>query len=98
MTPKKPIKIAVHLRQPIVSFRKNIAKIHAKIGTACEITVTLLNTDNDVFSLFKQKDIAAKTTTELLTNPLVMNTDEELKIQAENANDLHVVCSYLEIT
>jgi hypothetical protein len=29
---------------------------------------------------------------------LVMNTDEELKIQAENANDLHVVCSYLEIT
>ena len=57
-----------------------------------------LTSGSDVFSLFKQKDIAAKTTTELLTNPLVMNTDEELKIQAENANDLHVVCSYLEIT
>jgi len=27
-----------------------------------------------------------------------MNTDEELKVQAENANDLHVVVSYLEIT
>jgi hypothetical protein len=47
--------------------------------------------------LFKQKDISAKTTVELLTNPLVMNEDEELKVQAENANDLHVICSYLEI-
>jgi len=63
----------------------------------CEITVTLLNTGNTVFSLFKQKDISAKTTVELLTNSLVMNEDEELKVQAENANDLHVVCSYLEI-
>jgi len=27
-----------------------------------------------------------------------MNTDEDLKFQAENANDLHVVISYLEIT
>ena len=40
MTPKKPIIIAVHLRQPIVSLRKNIAKIQEKIGTAWEITVT----------------------------------------------------------
>ena len=67
-------------------------------SNACEITVTLLNTSDTVFSLFKQKDISAKTTTELLSNPLVMNTDEELKVQAENANDLHVVVSYLEIT
>jgi hypothetical protein len=57
-----------------------------------------LNTANDVFSLFKQKNITAKTTEELLTSPLVMNTDEDLKFQAENANDLHVVISYLEIT
>ena len=64
----------------------------------CNITVTLLNTGNTVFSLFKDKQIDAKTTTDLLTNPLVMNEDEELKVQAQNANDLHVVCSYLEIT
>ena len=81
-----------------VSIVKSIFVSNDDASNACEITVTLLNTGNDVFSLFKQKDIAAKTTTELLTNPLVMNTDEELKIQAENANDLHVVCSYLEIT
>jgi hypothetical protein len=77
---------------------KSILVSNDDASNACEITVTLLNTGNDVFSLFKQKDIAAKTTTELLTSSLVMNTDEELKVQAENANDLHVVCSYLEVT
>ena len=77
---------------------KSILVSNDDASNACEITVTLLNTGNTVFSLFKQKDISAKTTVELLTNPLVMNEDEELKVQAENANDLHVVCSYLEIT
>jgi hypothetical protein len=48
--------------------------------------------------LFKEKNITAKTTEELLTHPMVMNTDEELKVQAQNADDLHVVCSYLEVT
>ena len=67
-------------------------------SNACEITVTLLNTDDTVFSLFKQKDISAKTTNELLTNTLVLNEDEEIKIQAENANDLHVVMSAMEIS
>tara|TARA_R110001592_G_scaffold39618_1_gene130400 strand:- start:75 stop:401 length:327 start_codon:yes stop_codon:yes gene_type:complete len=67
-------------------------------SNACEITVTLLNSSNTVFSLFKQKDIAAKTTEELLTNTLVLNEDEELKVQAENADDLHVVMSALEIS
>ena len=81
-----------------VSIVKSILVSNDDASNACEITVTLLNTSDTVFSLFKQKDISAKTTTELLSNPLVMNTDEELKVQAENANDLHVVVSYLEIT
>ena len=34
ITPLNPIKIANHLRQPISSLRKIIAKIHEKIGTA----------------------------------------------------------------
>ena len=80
-----------------VSIVKSFLVSNDDASNACEITVTLLNTGNTVFSLFKQKDISAKTTVELLTNPLVMNEDEELKVQAENANDLHVVCSYLEI-
>tara|TARA_R100000951_G_scaffold50822_2_gene42899 strand:+ start:4664 stop:4990 length:327 start_codon:yes stop_codon:yes gene_type:complete len=67
-------------------------------SNACEITVTLLNSSDTVFSLFKQKDISAKTTVELLTNTLVLNEDDELKVQAENANELHVVLSALEIS
>ena len=67
-------------------------------SNACEITVTLLNSSDTVFSLFKQKDVSAKTTVELLTNTLVLNEDEELKVQAENANDLHVVMSALEVS
>jgi hypothetical protein len=61
-------------------------------------TVTLTNAAGAVFSLFKQKDVAAKTTTELLTQPLIVDESEIIKVQAENANDLHVVLSFLEIS
>ena len=77
---------------------KSILVSNDDTSNSCHITVTLLNTSNTVFSLFKEKNITAKTTEELLTHPIVMNTDEELKVQAQNANDLHVVCSYLEVT
>ena len=80
------------------SIVKSILVSNDDASNACEITVTLLNTGNTVFSLFKQKDVSAKTTVELLTHPLVMNQDEEIKVQAENANDLHVVLSALEIS
>jgi len=61
-----------------VSIVKSILVSNDDASNACEITVTLLNTGNDVFSLFKQKDIAAKTTAGLFTNPLVMDADEGL--------------------
>ena len=77
---------------------KSILVSNDDASNACEITVTLLNTDDTVFSLFKQTDVSAKTTVELLTHPLVMNEDEEIKVQAENANDLHVVLSALVIS
>ena len=77
---------------------KSILVSNDDASNACEITVTLLNTGDTVFSLFKQKDVSAKTTVELLTHPLFLNQDEEIKVQAENANDLHVVLSALEIS
>ena len=80
------------------SIVKSILVSNDDTSNACHVTVTLLNTSNTVFSMFKEKNITAKTTEELLTHPVVMNTDEELKVQAENANDLHVIISYLEIT
>jgi hypothetical protein len=51
----------------------------------------------NIFSLFKSKAISSNATTELLTHPLVMESGEALKVQASDANELHVIASILEI-
>ena len=66
-------------------------------GSGTTITVTLTDSSSNVFSLFKTKTISSNTTTELLTQPLVMEASEALKVQASDANELHVVASILEI-
>jgi hypothetical protein len=48
--------------------------------------------------LYKTKSIAANTTTELLTQPLVLEDSDILKAQAASGNALHVICSVMEIT
>ena len=66
-------------------------------GSGTTITVTLVDSSGAVFSLFKTKTISGNATTELLTNPLIMEEGEILKVQAADANQLHVVASILEI-
>tara|TARA_A100001015_G_C14815146_1_gene642384 strand:+ start:26 stop:367 length:342 start_codon:yes stop_codon:yes gene_type:complete len=66
-------------------------------GSGSTITITLVNSNGDIFNLFKDKAISSKATTELLTNPLVMEESEILKVQAADANELHVIASILEI-
>ena len=66
-------------------------------GSACNITVTLTDASSNVFSLFKTKSIASNATTELLTLPLVVEESEILKVQASDANELHVIASILQI-
>ncbi len=66
-------------------------------GSGSTITITLVNSNGDIFNLFKDKAIASKATTELLTHPLVMEESEILKVQAADANELHVIASILEI-
>ena len=66
-------------------------------GSSCNIDVTLVDASSNIFSLFKSKAIASNATTELLTQPLVMEASEILKVQASDANELHVVASILEI-
>lgn len=66
-------------------------------GNADTITVTITDADAAVFSLFKVTAIAANTTVELLTEPLVVQENEILKVTAATANRLHVVASLLEI-
>ena len=50
-----------------------------------------------MFSLFKDKTISSKSTTELLTHPLILEENQVLKAQATDANELHVIVSILEI-
>jgi|TARA_R100000030_G_C3228264_1_gene117627 TctA family transporter len=66
-------------------------------GNADTITVTITDTSDAVFSLFKTKAISANATTELLSAPLVLQESEVLKVTAATANRLHVVVSALEI-
>ena len=66
-------------------------------GSGSTITITLVDSSGAIFNLFKDKSIGSKATTELLTPPLVMEESEVLKVQAADANELHVIASILEI-
>ena len=66
-------------------------------GNADTITITLTDTDDAVFSLFKTKAISANATSELLSAPLIDKESEVIKVTAATANRLHVVLSALEI-
>ena len=66
-------------------------------GSGTTITITLVNSSGAIFNLFKDKAIASKASTELLNQPLVMEEGEALKVQAAQANELHIIASILEI-
>ena len=66
-------------------------------GNADTITITITDTDDAVFSLFKTKAISANATSELLSTPLIAKESEVIKVTAATANRLHVVLSALEI-
>ena len=67
-------------------------------GNADTITVTITNTSSAVFSLFKVKAVAANTTIELLTQDLIVQSGEIIKVSAATANRLHVVASVQELS
>ena len=66
-------------------------------GSGSTITITLVNSSGAIFNIYKDKAIASKATSELLSQPLVMEDSEVLKLQAADANELHVIASILEI-
>ena len=84
----------------VPSFKTAVIKsllVSEDAGSGSTITITLVDANSNIFNLFKDKAIASKATTELLTNPLVMEESEILKVQASDANELHVIASILEI-
>ena len=50
------------------------------------------------FELFKAKSVATNTTTELLSQPLVLQESDVLKTQANAANQVHIIVSFMEVT
>ena len=84
----------------VPSFKTSVVKsilVSEDAGSGANITVTLVDSSSNIFSLFKSKTISSNTTTELLTQPLVLEASEILKVQASDANELHVIASILEI-
>ena len=84
----------------VPSFKTAVIKsliVSEDAGSGSTITITLVNASGAIFNLFKDKAIGSKATTELLTNPLVMEESEVLKVQAADANELHVIASILQV-
>ena len=65
-------------------------------NNADTITLTITDTADAIFSLFKDKAISAKATNELLSAPLVLGAGEVLKATAATGGRLHIVVSYME--
>ena len=66
-------------------------------GSGTTITVTLTDSSSNVFSLFKTKTISSNTTTELLTQPLVVEGGKTFTIQSSSSDSFDVAISYLNI-
>ena len=66
-------------------------------GSGDSITATLTDASAAIFSLFKSKTIGANATTELISQPIILEESEILKAQATTAGRLHMVVSLLEI-
>ena len=66
-------------------------------GSSCNLDVTLVDASSAIFSVFKTKTVDTNTTVELLSQPLVIEEKEILKVQASDANELHVIASILQI-
>lgn len=93
---------------------KSVRVANVDTSNNCEVSLYLVDTGTTSYTLQLSRDIESKTTQELLAAgnssqvsadsstsslaPLIAKESEIIKIQAENANDLHVVLSVLEIS
>ena len=93
---------------------KSVRVANVDTSNNCEVSLYLVDTGTTSYTLQLSRDIESKTTQELLAAgnssqvsadsstssiaPLVAKESEIIKIQAENANDLHVVLSVVEIS
>ena len=93
---------------------KSIRVANEDTSNDCNITVTLVDTGSVIYMIEKDRTIQAKRSQELLATgnmaqdtadssiagptPLIAKEAEIIKAQAENANDLSIIISVLEIS
>ena len=93
---------------------KSIRVANEDTSNDCNITVTLVDTGSVIYMIEKDRTIQAKRSQELLATgnmaqdsadssvagptPLIAKASEIIKAQAENANDLSIIISVLEIS
>ena len=93
---------------------KSIRVANEDTSNDCNITVTLVDTSDVIYMIEKDRTIQAKRSQELLATgnmaqdsadssvagptPLIVKESEIIKAQAENANDLSIIISVLEIS
>ena len=93
---------------------KSIRVANEDTSNDCNIRVTLVDTGSVIYMIEKDRTIQAKRSQELLATgnmaqdtadssvagptPLIAKESEIIKAQAENANDLSIIISVLEIS
>ena len=93
---------------------KSIRVANEDTSNDCNITVTLVDTGSVIYMIEKDRTIQAKRSQELLATgnmaqdsadssvagptPLIAKESEIIKAQAENANDLSIIISVLEMS
>jgi hypothetical protein len=87
----------------VPSFKTAVVKsllVSEDAGSGSTITITLVNASSAIFNLFKDKAIASKATTELLSQPLIME-DAEWKAkgipESEIRKDVRVIMPSLDL-
>jgi len=76
-----------------------VCNYHASTATLVDVGfVDYSVSTTTVMDLVKEKSVAAETTVELLTQPLVLEESDILKVKANAANQVTITASLLEIT
>ena len=65
-------------------------------GSNATVSVTLTDTSDAVFNIYKNEEVGALSTREFLTNDLILKSGEVLKVQAASSNAIHVIASVQE--
>lgn len=88
----------VPAQKPVQAIIKSIRVCNVTAGAQ---TITIVNTDSSVganINITNLLSIAANTATEILSQPLVLENSDALKVTASAGGALHVIISLLEIS